>query len=118
MDLRLLDLAIILASLIPNVALNRLLDLIAETEPDSNQIWTAFVVVAKDEPSRVLGGCLMREFFNKDFKSDGTTALPERRESETSRTGFVELHLMAIAQDCQAFGLGRKLLHAVKDKYS
>jgi len=63
--------------------------------------WKSYVVWSSCDPSKILGGCIVREHL--DF--------------QTPVTPFIELSLLAVSAERQVSGLGRLLVNELKHSY-
>ena len=66
----------------------------------NEHVYKSFVATTQEDPSKVLGGCVIKEHFT--FSSN----LP-----------FAELSLLAVDQENHCKGLGRHLLEKLKGQY-
>ena len=96
-DLRLIDLAIILDRELDRVKLKDVLAMMRDM-----QAWKTYVVVC--EAGKVLGGCVLKEH------------LPQS-EDENQNT-FVEISLIAIDGPSQLYNLGSALIKTLKSEYA
>ena len=60
--------------------------------------WTSYVVARKDDPAKVLGGCVVKEHC-----CEGQS--------------FAELFLLAVSSSYQKQGLGRRIVEHLKEKH-